>query len=207
MDDPTDVEVVAEMRSCTGRDIDVVVATADALDRALSRLYRGRGDETSARLSSTEAGDASARLPLPATTQASVDSGDAIPPDGNPGPGSALDAIRARMDAIRQVVRSWDRWTDAADTLLHERTERRADIDRLTGELEQVRGALERTTQELDAKSQALARLESAHAALLRDHEEFRRALADLRERHDALLLDREFAIDRVSRALQRLRP
>jgi hypothetical protein len=31
-------------------------------------------------------------------------------------------------------------------------------------------------------------------------------AFAALRERHDALLRDREFAIDRVSQALQRLR-
>src|SRR5262245_28431738 len=32
MDDPTDVEVVADIRSCTGRQVNVVVATADALE-------------------------------------------------------------------------------------------------------------------------------------------------------------------------------
>ncbi|MGH6953062.1 MAG: hypothetical protein ACREGL_02700, partial [Alphaproteobacteria bacterium] len=47
MDDPTDVEVVAEVRSCTGHRIDVVTATADALERAFSRLYGEPGDARS----------------------------------------------------------------------------------------------------------------------------------------------------------------
>ena len=42
MDDPTDAEVVAEVRSCTGYRIDVATVTADALERALSRLYGER---------------------------------------------------------------------------------------------------------------------------------------------------------------------
>ena len=51
-----------------------------------------------------------------------------------------------------------------------------------------------------------LARLEAAHAALLQDHGSLGSALADLRERHDALLRDRQFAIDHISQALQWLR-
>jgi hypothetical protein len=216
MDDPTDVEVVAEIRACTGREIEVVVATADALERALGRLYRGRSDETAARPPSTEEGDTNTRVPLQTTMQGAGAPAHPSGPDSDASPhardedrprsGFALDAIRARMDAIRQVVRSWDRWTDAAETLLHERSERRAEIDRLTGELEEVRAALARTNQELEAKAHALAGLESAHAALLRSHEGMGSAFAALRERHDALLRDREFAIDRVSQALQRLR-
>jgi len=110
------------------------------------------------------------------------------------------------MEAIRQVTRSWGRWNDAVDTLLHEQTERHAESERLTAELQEVRAALARTNQELESKAQALARLEDAHAALLRDHASLGSAMANLRERHDALLRDRQFAIDRISEALQRLR-
>ena len=69
-----------------------------------------------------------------------------------------------------------------------------------------ARAALARTNQGLETKAQALAALESAHAALLRDHESLGRALSDLQERHDALVRDRQFVIDQVSQALHRLR-
>ena len=216
MDDPTDVEVVAEIRSCTGRLVDVVVVTADALERAFSRLYGERGDGTSARQSSTEADDTGTRLPMPGTMRVATAAAPPSLPDRDaslhrrdeerPRSGSALDAIRAPMDAIRHVIRSWDRWTDAAETLLHERVERGAEIERLTGELQEVRAALARTSHELEAKARALASLESAHDALLREHGSLGNALADLRDRHDALLRDRQFVIDRVSEALHRLR-
>ena len=58
----------------------------------------------------------------------------------------------------------------------------------------------------MDAKTH-LARLEIAQAALLRDKEALGRSLSELQERHDALLQDRLFAIDRVGAALRRLRP
>jgi hypothetical protein len=203
MDDPTSVEVVAEIRSCTGREINVVVAIADALERAFSRLYRERGGGTSARPSGIAVEGAEARRPLPESVPAAVAPADAGAPER---PGSALDAIRAQMEAIRQVARSWGRWNDAVDTLLHERTEGHAESERLTGELEEVRAALARAHQELESKAEALARLENAHAVLLRDHASLGSAMADLRERHDALLRDRQFAIDRVREALHRLR-
>jgi len=110
------------------------------------------------------------------------------------------------MNAIRQVARGWNTWADAVETLLHERTERRVEMEALAGELQEVRAALARATQELETKAQALAGLEAAHAALLRDHGSLGSALANLRARHDALLRDRQFAIDRVSEALHRLR-
>jgi len=218
MDDPTDVEVVADVRSCTGREIDVVVVTADVLERALARLYRERRDGASLRPSSTQGEDTGTRLPPQETVQAAVAGAPADPnapdmdaiahrEDGErPRAASALDAIRAQMNAIRQTARSWNRWTDAVETLLQERIEKRAEIERLTGELQGVRAALARTAQELEAKIQVLARLEAAHAALLQDHGSLGSALADLRERHDALLRDRQFAIDHISQALQRLR-
>ena len=44
MDDPTDLEIIAEVRSCTGQRIDVVTATAEAMEHAFSRLYGVPGD-------------------------------------------------------------------------------------------------------------------------------------------------------------------
>jgi chromosome segregation ATPase len=122
-------------------------------------------------------------------------------------PGIGLDAVRARMEAIRQLARNWERRVDAVEALLRERLERRSQIERLTGDLQENRAALARTGQELDAKTQVLGRLEIAHAALLRDNEALERSLRELQERHDALLQDRRFAIERVGAALRRLRP
>ena len=203
MDDPTDVEVVAEIRSCTGREIDVVVALADGLERAYSRLYGELGDGASGRPASIAAEDGSSRRQSQQTAQAAVTPPDPDAPDRR---GSALDVVRAQMDAIRQVARTWGRWTDDVDTLLHERTEGRSEIERLTGELHAARAGLAQSSRELESKAQALASLEAAHGALLRDHAILGSTLADLRERYDALLRDRQFAIDRVSEALRRLR-
>jgi hypothetical protein len=203
MDDPTDAEVVAEIRSCTGREIDVVVALTDGLERAYSRLYGEPGHGASVRPPSTSAEDTSTRL---GSAQAPQAAGAPSGPDASESQGGALDIVRAQMDAIRHVARTWGRWTDDVDTLLHERAQGRAEIERLTGELHDARTALERTSQELETKAQALARLEVAHATLLRDHAILDSTLADLRERYDALVRDRQFAIDRVSEALRRLR-
>ena len=218
MDDPTDAEVVAEVRSCTGCRIDVVTAAADALERALSRLYGDRGDlgpvhpPTIARSEYT--GQDALERAMPAArapgqdASAPIGRGAALQKDGEGAkPGIALDAIRAKMEAVRQLARNWERRVDAVEALLRERLERRSQIERLTGELRETRAALARASQELDAKTQALARLEMAHATLLRDREALGRSLSDLQERHDALLQDRQFAIERVGAALRRLRP
>ena len=195
MDDPTDVDVVAEIRSCTGREVDVVVALADGLERAYSRLYGEPGRGGSLRPPSSAADDASTQAAFAPAA-----------PESSDRPGSALDIVRAQMDAIRQVARTWGRWTDDVDTLLHERAEEHGEIERLTGELHEARTALARATQELEAKAQALTRLEAAHAAVRRDQAILGSTLASLRERYDALVRDREFAIDRISEALRRLR-
>ena len=79
MDDPTDVEVVAEIRACTGRRIDVVVVTVDALERAFSRLYGERGDGTSVRRSSTEADDTGTRPSMPETTRVLATAAPSLP--------------------------------------------------------------------------------------------------------------------------------
>ena len=222
MDDPTDTAVVAEVRSCTGYQIDVAAATADALERALSRLYGERGDlgsvhpsmapmapgrrdrgDRAGRDGASDAGGprSRARRKRPNRMPHITRSGEGAKP------GIALDAIRTKMEAIRQLARNWERRADSVEALLRERLERRSQIERLTGDLGENRAALARASQELDAKAQALARLEIAHAALLRDREALVRSLSDLQERHDALLHDRQFAIERVDAALRRLRP
>jgi hypothetical protein len=195
MDDPTDVDVVAEVRASTGHRIDVVTATADALERALCRLYGARGEGRSIR---EAAGD-----------EGTANGSGSIPPRGvDPAaPGAPLGTIRARLDAIRRVARSWERKVDAVDALLRERLERGAEIERLDRELRENRSALARTREELEAKAEALRRLELTHAAVLRERTALERSLEDLQERYGALLRDHEFAIDRVSAALRRLRP
>ncbi|MGH7358477.1 MAG: hypothetical protein ACREJR_06665, partial [Candidatus Rokuibacteriota bacterium] len=192
MADPTDVERVTELRACTGHRIDVVTATADALERALSRAYGAR-----------------AEAPAPRPTPAETD--EPATPDSREGhragePRGALAAVRARMDAARQLVRNWERWGDSVDGLLGELRERRAEIARLAGELRESREIQARTSQELDARAEASTRLEAAYADLVRERDALQGAFEELRQRHDALLRDRRYAIDRVKAALHRLR-
>src|SRR5262249_24678077 len=71
------------------------------------------------------------------------------PPSQPPRPGVALDAIRAGMESIRQFARSWERGIDAVETMLRERGERRAELERLTDELRESRAHLARTSEQL----------------------------------------------------------
>ena len=167
MADPTDAALVTELRSCTGRGIDVVTTTTDALERALARAYGARGETPSPRPPRAETGEATTSVGDPA-------------PDGRragEAPGT-LAAVRARMHALRQLVRSWERAGHSVEGLL--------------GELQARRGEI--------------ARLETAYAALAQERETLLATLAELRERHDALLRERRFAIDRLEAALTRLR-
>jgi hypothetical protein len=200
MADPTDAELVTELRSCTGYEIDVVTATSDAVGRALSRAYGARVEGPPPPLPRAEMVEPPSREP-----------GDRVAPHG-PAPGGAppkagasLVAVRTRMDAIRQLARRWEGWADSVETLLRERPERRAEIARLAGDLEESRTALERTRRELWTKTETLTRLETALAAADRDRQALQGALDELRGRHDALLKDRQFAIDHLEAALRRL--
>lgn len=199
MDDPTDVEVIAELRACTGQRIDVVAATAPALERAFARVYGDRREEPPP----PELGRAAAVVTAAGADQMAPPGRTAAPPAGA---GATLDAIRARMDGIRQLARRWERGIDAVETLLRERAERRAEVERFAGELRESQGRLARTSEELRAKAESLERLEAAHAALCREHEARGLVLAGLQERHEALLRERDFAMDRINEALRRLR-
>jgi hypothetical protein len=216
MADPTDVERVTELRSCTGCGIDVVTATTDALERALSRAYGARGEASSGAPPQIEmgepTGDASTQRPAvsPAPDRESDDLAAKLAPartgGESPAPKSALTTVRARMEPIRQLARHWERWADSVEGLLGERLERRGQVARLAVELEESRAAHARTKLKLEAKDQALTRLEAAHAALAQEHETLRGLVAELQERQDALLRDRRYAIDHLEAALQRLR-
>ncbi len=218
MDDPTDLEIIAEVRSCTGQRIDVVTAMAEAMEHAFSRLYGVPGDARpsvgpSAGVETEEppaAVTAHTILPSAASkvTASLPEGADLAPRKGSDQSRSvaAIDAIRGRMDSLRQLARGWERSVDAVEALFHDRRDGRAEIERLSGELREGQAALARATEALDAKAQALVRLEAAHADALREAEGLRRALADLQERHDALLRDRAFAIDHLTAVLRQLR-
>jgi hypothetical protein len=193
MVDPTDLDVVAEVRSCTGRPVDVVTATTDAMERAFEQLYRDPGDAR-----------ASGRLVTFEETSGPTAAGPATPEAAAPRQAPRLpsggDALPRR--AGEQTRRS----IDAVESLFAERREERAEIERLSGQLRESRAALEHAHRELEARARALTTLEAAHATALQERDALGRALADLRERHDALLREREFTIDRVTEALRRLR-
>ena len=214
MDDPTDLDVIAEVRACTGHRIDVVTATGEAIQRALARVYGEAGDARPP----VWAGETDPPAPdsvehvvrEPATAEhaaRAIDTRPDAPRKVEPTrSGVAIDAIRARLDAIRNLVRSWERSIHAVDTLIHERGQGQAEVERLSGELRESRAALAQANQELEARARALATLEASHATVIRERDAMGRALTELRERHDALLRDREFAIDRVSALLRQLR-
>ena len=96
MDDPTDADVVAEVRSCTGCRIDVATATADTLERALSRLYGDRGELGTAHPRRPRRSEKTARArwrrpcrrPAPPGTARALRS-DAMPPVGATATGQA----------------------------------------------------------------------------------------------------------------------
>jgi hypothetical protein len=216
MADPTDVDRITELRSCTGCGIDVVATTADGLERAFSRAYGPRHEPAPPGPAPLEVGDPAKEPPAPRAaptlapaSEGSVAAAKLVPPRAGSTPltpGTALAAVRARMEPIRQLTRHWERWADSVEGLLGERLERRGEIARLAVELEESRAAHERTKLELEAKDQALSRLEAALAALAREHETLGATVAELRERHDALIRERGYAIDHLEAALQRLR-
>ncbi len=217
MDDPTDLDVIAEVRACTGHRIDVVTATGEAIQRALARLYGEAGD-TRPPSPSPVAAETDQPAPdsvehvtrEPAAAQHAAKAfgtRPAAPRTVEPTrSGVSIDAIRARLEGIRNLARSWERSIHSVEALIHERGEGQAEIERLSGELRESRAALARANQELDARDRALATLEASHATVVRERDALGHALADLRERHDALLRDREFAIDRVTELLRQLR-
>jgi len=212
MDDPTDSDVVIELRACTGFPIESVATTSDAMGRALTRLYGepagaghvGRDEDVSTRTDRPDRpGPATAGLePDPATA------GSRPRPDDMPRkrPAAAADGLRARLDALRQRAGSWHRQMDAVETGLYEREAQRAEIDRLVADLQESRAALARSGHELEAKASALARMETAHRELVLRNQALERSLSRLQQQHDALLRDYVFALERVAAALEQLR-
>jgi hypothetical protein len=215
MEDPTDVEVTAELQSCTGHRIEVVVATGDALERAFARAYGERGVRAPLPPARGDAGEGGAHAapapsladaPRPVVGTVGGAAAPPRPPAPTAAPGARVDAIRARLDAIRQLARGWQPGLDAVEALLRERAEGRAELDRLGEELRESQSQLARASGELDAKGRALVELEAAHAALAGAHEALGRRFTELQARHEALIGDRQFAVEQIDAVLRRLR-
>jgi hypothetical protein len=231
MDDPTDFEVPDELRSSTGCRILVVAATRAAIDRALARLYGERAapgpERRDERLPDAPATvrdevepipprpvETTGDLPAPAdearihpAPPAAGSASGEPPAEGSALPEVAFGAIRSGIDVVRRLVTRWESSIASVEGLLRERDEQRVAIERLEGELQELRSVREALRRALDAKALALTELQAAHAALLREEEEERLALAELRDRYDALLRDRQFVTDQLDAVFRRLRP
>jgi len=226
MDDPTDLEVVAELRSSTGCRVDVVAVIHAAMERAFSRLY-GERQGTAQERRDRELPAAHERLPgedgaaaarvEPTMPGAAAHERDVSPnareelgardrKGEEPARPAPFGALRVGTDAVQQLARTWEGLIGTVEALLHERVEQRATFERLERELQESRSTHERVHRELEAKVQALTRLEIAYAALLEEKEAFGRALGELRERYEALRRDRQFTVDRLDAVVRRFK-
>ena len=196
MEDPTDSDVLTELRACTGLPVESVATTSDVMARALGRLYAQPRD-AGARESSGARPSERIRCPSQ-RRRLGRSTGSPPPPTGRTRGhlwthcGSAPVAGSA----------GWPRSRPCST----EREERRGEVSRLLAQLREGHAALMRARRELEAKASAMARLEQMHDALLRRNQALERSLAQLEERHASLLRDRELMLERVESALRRLR-
>jgi type II secretion system (T2SS) protein E len=188
MDDPTDNDVLTELRACTGLPVESVATTSDVMARALGRLY----------------GQPRASDPAAGSDPQHPPASPARPPDLAPAT-STRDDLPGPLDPLRERAGSWQRRIDAVETLLSEREQRRSEVGRLLAELREGHAALTLARRELEVKTSAVARLEQAHDALLRRNQALERSLAQLEERQAILLRDREQMLQRVESVLRRL--
>jgi hypothetical protein len=196
MEDPTDSDVLTELRACTGLPVESVATTSDVMARALGRLYAQPRDAGAREIvgSATVATDP-APQPAPATQ----------PLDRVPAASDRED-LQSPLDPLWERTSDWQRRVAAVGTMLHEREERRGEVSRLLAELRESHTALTRARQDLEAKASAMARLEQVHEELLRRNQALERSLAQLAEQQAALLRDRELMLECVESALRRLR-
>lgn len=196
MEDPTDSEVLTELRACTGLPVESVATTSDEMARALGRLYALPRDAGAPEVvGSAAVGTDPVPQPAPATQ----------PLDRVPAASDRED-LRSPLDPLRERAGAWQRRMAAVETMLHRREERRGEVSRLLAQLREGQAALMRAHRELEAKASAMARLEQMHDAMLRRNQALEHSLAQLEERHAALLRDRELMLERVESALCRLR-
>jgi hypothetical protein len=211
MDDPTDGVVLSELRACTGLPVEPVIATSDALTRALARLYEHAAAVPRPVDAPAPAG------PMPSVTvtpapgapdRTAVAGAPSAPDDRAPGRAADAGAPPATAgDPLRERAERWQRGMDTVDALLHEREERRREVGRLVAELRESHAALARARRELEMKASALARIEEAHDDLLRRHLALERSVAHMEERQATLLRDRQLLLDRVESVLRWLKP
>ena len=196
MEDPTDTDVLTELRACMGLPVESVATTSDVLARALGRLY-GQPRDAGAREIVGSAIVATDPVPQPGPATRSLDR---IPT------ASEREDLRSPLDPLWERASGWQRRVAAVETMLHEREERRGEMGRLLAELRESHAALTRARRELEAKTSAMARLDQMHDALLRRNQALERSLALLEERQAALLRDRELMLERVESALRLLK-
>jgi type II secretion system (T2SS) protein E len=196
MEDPTDSDVLTELRACTGLPVESVATTSDVMARALGRLY-GQPRDAGAREVGGSAPVGTEPVPQQAPAARPLHEGPAS---------SGREDLQSPLDPLQERAGGWQRRMAAVETLLHEREERRGEVGRLLAELRESHAALTRARRELEAKASAVARLEQMHDALLRRNQALERALAQLEERQAALMRDRELMLERVESALRRLR-
>ena len=196
MEDPTDSDVLTELRACTGLPVESVATTSDVMARALGRLYAQPRDAGAREIvgSATVSTDP---VPQPAPATRPLDRVPAASDREDP---------RTPLGPLRERASGWQRRMAAVETVRHEREERRGKVSRLLAQLREGHAALMHGRRELAAKTSAMARLEQMHDALLRRNQALERSLAQLEERQASLLRDRELMLERVESALRRLR-
>ena len=195
MEDPTDGDVLTELRACTGLPVESVATTSDVMARALGRLYgQLRGADAREVVGSATVATEPAPQPAPA----------AQPLDRVPAAGRG--DLRSPLEPLHERAAGWQRRMAAVETLLHTREERRGEVNRLLTELRESHAELTRARRALEAQASAAARLEQLHDALLRRNQALERSLAQLEERQAALLRDQALMLACVESALRPLR-
>src|SRR6185503_10333311 len=132
MEDPTDSDVLTELRACTGLPVESVATTSDVMARALGRLYAQPRDAGAREIvgSATVATDP---VPQPAPATQPLDRVPAA---------SDREDLRSPLDPLWERASSWQRRMAAVGTMLHEREERRGEVSRLLAELRESDTAL-----------------------------------------------------------------
>jgi hypothetical protein len=217
LENPVDLEVVEELRASIGSKVAVVTSTRDMFERAVDRVYE-RGREPKLPLPSHDARDVETlRAPAPV-------------PGATPGPETPrIDAPKRRdlggicreersamvvdngsnPESVVEIVRRMTTDCQAAvgrvDSLIQESRAQRARFEQLQREHEDLRSRHEELRHHLDACVEALAKVEAERDALLRECETGAAALAELRERYEALAQTRELARSQMEAALRQL--
>ena len=149
MEDPTDSDVLTELRACTGLPVESVATTSDVMARALGRLYAQPRDAGAREIvgSATVSTDP---VPQPAPATRPLDRVPAASDREDP---------RTPLGPLRERASGWQRRMAAVETVRHGK------VSRLLAQLREGHAALMHGRRELAAKTSAMARLEQMRRA------------------------------------------